>query len=81
MENLELGAYGIWNSGREDLVNDPFSQTSGYDIYGVFVTLQATENWQLRLGVDNLFDQAYERTSIAQEEPGRDFIISSTLHW
>lgn len=81
LENLELGAYGIWNSGREDLVNDPFSQTSGYDIYGVFVTLQATENWQLRLGVDNLFDQAYERTSIAQQEPGRDFIISSTLHW
>ncbi len=81
LENLELGAYGIWNSGREDLVADPLNKTSPYDLYGVFVTYQATENWLIRFGIDNLFDQSYERTSIAQKEPGRDVIISSTLHW
>lgn len=81
LENLELGAYGIWNSGRKDLVADPFTQTSAYDIYGVFATYRATETWELRFGVDNLFDQAYERTSIAQEEPGRNVFFSSTIHW
>lgn len=81
LENVEIGAYGIWNGGREDLVDDPFSQTGAYDIYGLFATWQAAENWQLSLGVDNLFDQGYERTSVLQEEPGRNVFFTSTLHW
>lgn len=81
MENVELGAYGIWNGGREDLVNDPFSKTSAYDIYGIFATYQANEDWTLRFGVDNLFDQAYERTNILQQEPGRNVVFSSTIRW
>lgn len=81
IESLELGAYGIWNGGRENLVSDPFSQTGAYDIYGLFATFQATEVWSIRVGVDNLFDQAYERSTINQQEPGRNVVISSTLHW
>ncbi|MDF1826144.1 MAG: TonB-dependent receptor [Verrucomicrobiales bacterium] len=81
MENVEIGAYGIWNAGREDLVSDPYSQTGAYDIYGLFATWQATESWQLRVGVDNLLDQGYERTSILQEEAGRNVFVTSTLHW
>jgi len=81
LENLEFGAYGIVDSGRENLVADPLNQTRGYDIYGVFATYRASETWQLRLGIDNLFDQAYERTSIAQQEPGRNVFFSSTIHW
>jgi|GEM_PF-1271448 len=80
-ESLELGAYGIWNGGREDLVSDPNNMTSGYDIYGLFATFQATENWQLRAGVDNLFDQAHQRSTIAQDEPGRAAVFSSTFTW
>lgn len=81
LENVEIGAYGIWNGGREDLVSDPFSQTGAYDIYGLFAAWQATGNWQLRLGIDNLFDQGYERTNILQEEAGRNVFFTSTLQW
>lgn len=80
-ESVEIGAYGIWNGGREKRVDNPFSMTSAYDIYGIFAGYRPTENWQLRIGIDNLFDQAYERTSILQQEPGRNVVFSSTLYW
>ncbi|MEO0444754.1 MAG: TonB-dependent receptor [Verrucomicrobiota bacterium] len=80
-ELVELGIYGIWNNGKEELVSDPTFQTSGYDIYGLFSTFQARENWQIRFGIDNVFDQSYERTSTLLKEPGRNVFVSSTLEF
>ena len=80
-EKLELGAYGIFNGGRENRVNDPFSQTGSYDVYGLFATLKVMEEWTLRVGVDNLLDSSYERTNTFQEEPGRNISVSSTIVW
>lgn len=80
-ESLEIGTYGIWNGGREGRVTDPFSQTGAYDIYGIFAAFRATEACTIRIGIDNLFDQGYERTNILQEEPGRNVVISSTILW
>lgn len=77
----ELGIYGIWNAGKEHIVSDPFFQTSGYDLYGLFATMHVTDNFSLRVGVDNLFDQSYERTSILLEEPGRNGFFSATFQW
>lgn len=81
LESLEIGVYGIWNGGREDLVTGSLSQTASYDIYGAFVGLQISENWLLRAGVDNAFDQDYQRTNTTLSEPGRNVFISSTLHF
>ena len=85
-ERTELGVYGIWNSGRTDRVGaDSFTTNNqppkGYDIYGLFASFAPTDKWTLRLGVDNLFDLNYQRTSLLQPEPGRNVFISSTLHW
>ena len=81
LESMEIGIYGIWNGGREDLVADPSSQTSAYDIYGAFFGVQVNENWLIRAGINNAFDQAYERTNTTLGEPGRNAFISSTLHF
>ena len=81
LESLEIGVYGIWNGGREDLVTGSLSQTAAYDIYGAFLGLQISENWLLRAGVDNAFDQDYQRTNTTLGEPGRNVFISSTLHF
>jgi hemoglobin/transferrin/lactoferrin receptor protein len=81
LESLEIGVYGIWNGGRGDLVSGSLSQTAAYDIYGAFLGLQISENWLLRAGVDNAFDQDYQRTNTALGEPGRNVFISSTLHF
>ena len=81
LESLEIGIYGIWNGGREDLVTDPSSLTSAYDIYGAFFGIQVNENWLIRAGINNAFDQAYERTNTTLGEPGRNAFISSTLHF
>ncbi|MEM9016194.1 MAG: TonB-dependent receptor [Verrucomicrobiota bacterium] len=81
VESIEIGVYGIWNEGREDRVSDVLSKTGAYDIYGIFAAFQATEIWTIRVGVDNLFDQGYERSNILQEEPGRNVVLSSTAHW
>ncbi len=80
-ENLEFGVQGLWNGGREDLVSDPFLRTSGYDLYNLFGSLRVTDCWTIRGGVDNVFDQTYERTSNLLIEPGRNAFISSTIEW
>ncbi|MDF1755171.1 MAG: TonB-dependent receptor [Verrucomicrobiales bacterium] len=80
-ENVEVGVRGLWNSGREDLVDDPTLKTSAYDIYGLFGSWKVNELWTIRAGVDNVFDQAHERTSLLLGEPGRNAFISSSIEW
>ncbi|MEM1442258.1 MAG: TonB-dependent receptor [Verrucomicrobiota bacterium] len=87
LDNVEIGAYGIWNGGLEErvapstLANVPDPQTAGYDIYGLFATWQVTECWSLRMGVDNLLNQEHQRTNLLLPEPGRNYFFSSTIHF
>ncbi|MFT5882731.1 MAG: hemoglobin/transferrin/lactoferrin receptor protein [Crocinitomicaceae bacterium] len=80
-EDITVGARGLWVSSREDKVQDNRLKTSGYDTYGIFADWQVSENFTLTTGVHNLLDQEYERTSIAQSEPGRSCYISATYNF
>ncbi len=80
-QSTQLGVYGIWNGGRAGLVNDTNIATSAYDIYGAFASWQVNETLELRVGADNIFDTAYERTSTSLQEPGRNVFVQATLHW
>jgi len=83
-EKLELGAYGIWNSGkvnRIDRLNNPNGATGSFDLYGIFASFAPCEDWTLRFGVNNLLDSTYQRTSTLQPEAGRNVFFSSTFYY
>ena len=60
-------------------MSDVNSQTSGYDVHGINIHWQTTENFGLTAGVTNLFDQEYAVTYINRTEAGRNFFVTGTL--
>lgn len=78
-EDVTLGARSLWVSNREDKVEGAGLKTSGYDIHGVFAQWKVHQDLALTVGVHNLFDQEYERTNIAQSEPGRSYYINASF--
>ncbi|WP_018970451.1 TonB-dependent receptor domain-containing protein [Rubritalea marina] len=77
-DNFTFGINALFGGDRADKVQDDENKTSGYDIYGLFAQWQINQDLLLTAGVDNLLDQAYERSSVSNVEPGRNVYLAAS---
>lgn len=77
-EELTVGVNALFVGSREDKVSDETLATSAYDIYGVYAQWDYSENLSLTLGVNNILDQAYERTNVTNTESGRNVYLGAS---
>ena len=74
-------------ANRFDEVNDPSEERDGYVVHDFYFAWQPSmkpfDGFRLDLGVDNAFDEAYDRVFTDSAEPGRSFkaTVSYSLKW
>jgi hemoglobin/transferrin/lactoferrin receptor protein len=70
-----------------DKVDDPSEKRDAYDVHDIFFAWQPSEGllegFRLDLGVDNLFDESYERVFTGVPEQGINFkgLVSYSMKW
>jgi len=70
-----------------DEVDDPTERRDGYVVNDLYFAWQPSEGplvgLRVDLGIDNIFDEAYDRVFTDATEPGRDFkgLVSYSLTW
>jgi hemoglobin/transferrin/lactoferrin receptor protein len=86
----EIDSLFGWRStcGAEfDKVDDRSENRGPYDVHDIFFAWQPSEGllegFRVDLGVDNLFDEDYERVFAGVSEPGRNFkgLVSYSMKW
>ena len=72
-------------AAKFDNTDDPAEERDAYDVHDIFVAWAPSEGvlqgLRVDLGVDNVFDAAYERIFAGVKEPGRNFkgLVSYTV--
>lgn len=82
----EYGSIVGWRSSfakRHDNVNDPAEERDAYDVYDIYYQLQPKklDNLTINLGVDNVFDENYERAFSGSPEIGRNYKLQVSYKW
>ena len=55
--------------------------TDGWIVFGARLAWQPSEDWQLILGIDNVFDEWYRVHGSGLDAPGRNFSLSVRRSW
>ncbi len=80
--NTTVGIRSTFAS-EHDNVNDPSEVRDSYDVHDIYAswTPEKLESLTLRAGVQNLFDEAYERVFANSLEPGRNYTVQVSWRW
>ena len=73
-----------WNSRyarRNDKVSSQNAETAGYGVHNLYYELRYNDDINLNLGVENIFDKAYERRFASLLEEGRSFVLKLSCRW
>ncbi|MDD9798670.1 MAG: TonB-dependent hemoglobin/transferrin/lactoferrin family receptor [Alphaproteobacteria bacterium] len=68
---------------KQDQVNSDDEIRNGYGVHDIYYQWkpQTYDNMTVNLGIDNLFDKAYERAFAGSFEPGRNYRIQMSYKW
>lgn len=77
-EDITVGVNALFVGGRNNKVNDDALKTSSYNIYGIYTQWNVNEDLSVTMGMNNIFDESYERTNITNTEAGRNFHVGAS---
>ncbi len=84
----EYNSLAGWRSTlttRHDKVNSVTAERPGYAVQDIYWQYQPTEPGfealRINVGIDNVFDKAYERVFASSLEPGRSYYARLTFSW
>ncbi len=82
----EFGSTVGWRSSfaaEHDEVNDPADKRDNYDVHDLYYQWDGAPKSSLtiNLGIDNVFDESYERAFSGSIEPGRNYRVQVSYQW
>ncbi len=82
----EFGSHVGWRAtivDDHDQVNDPSEERDSYDVHDLYYQWRSvgTNQLSINLGIDNIFDENYERVFAGSLEPGRNYRVQVGYQW